>query len=145
MLPSMAQIMAIGKELRVKKSGFTLIEVLVAIALVGMLASIAVYSHRNSARKGREQVLRHNLAQLRLTLDQYNNDKGHYPESLNTLQDEGYLRRIPEDPFTRSRETWEELFEEDYGDEDSSYVPGVFDVRSGSEEKALDGTFYNEW
>lgn len=128
-----------------KRHGFSLIEIMVAITLVGMLASIAVFSHRNSTRKGREQVLRHNLAQIRLTLDQYNNDKGHYPESLSLLKEEGYLRDMPLDPVTQSRETWEEVFEQDYGDEDSSYVPGVFDVRSGSEEKALDGTFYNEW
>lgn len=125
--------------------GFTLIETLLAVTLVAMLASIATFSHRNSTKSARESVLRHNLAQIRLCLDHYNNDKGNYPESLEILRDEGYLREIPMDPITKSRETWQILFEEDYGDEDASYEPGVFDVKSGSSEKALDGTYYYEW
>jgi len=127
------------------KKGFTLIETIVAVTLVAMLASIVSFSHRNSTKKARESVLHHNLAQMRMTLDHYNSDKGHYPESLNVLHDEGYLREIPIDPITKSRDTWEEVFEEDYSDQDSSYEPGVFDIKSGSAEKAIDGTFYHEW
>lgn len=125
--------------------GFTLIETILAITLVAMLASIATYSHKNSTKKARESVLRHNLAQIRLTLDHYNNDKGNYPESLDVLKDEGYLREIPVDPITKSRDTWEIIYEEDVADEDSSYEPGVFDVKSGSAEQAIDGTYYYEW
>lgn len=128
-----------------RQRGFTLIEIILAVTLVGLLASIATFSHRNSARKARESVLRHNLAQMRLVLDNYNNDKGHYPESLEVLKDEGYLRDIPEDPFTKSNETWEVELEKDNSDEDSNYEPGVFDIKSGSTDKAIDGTFYNEW
>ena len=127
------------------RSAFTLLEILLVISLLALLASIAVTTHRNSNRKAREVVLRHNLMNMRETLDQYNNDKGRYPESLSILVDEGYLRQIPLDPVTKSNNTWEEVFEEDFGDEDSSYEPGVFDVRSGSEDEALDGTYYNEW
>lgn len=125
--------------------GFTLIELLLVMTLLALLATIATTTHRNSARKARETVLRHNLQQVRLTLDQYNNDKGHYPTSLQVLVDEGYLREIPRDPITKSRDSWQIIFLENYGDEDSSYEPGVFDIRSASEGQALDGTFYYEW
>lgn len=125
--------------------GFTILELMIVLTVLGLLAGIATSTHKNTAKKSRETVLRHNLAQMRLTLDQYNADKSRYPDSLQTLVDEGYLRELPEDPMTRSTETWEEVMESDYSDEDSSYEPGVFDIRSGSDERALDGTFYYEW
>lgn len=128
-----------------RRPAFTLIETILAVTLVAMLASIASFSHRNNARKGRESVLRHNLAQIRLTLDNYNHDKGHYPESLEVLRDEGYLREIPLDPITNSRDTWQLIMEQDTSDEDSTYEPGIYDVKSGSAEKALDETLYQEW
>ena len=129
----------------VKRSGFSLLELMIVLSLLGLLASIVTATHRNSTQKAKETVLRHNLVSLRSVFDQYNNDKGRYPESLDSLVDEGYLREIPVDPITRSRETWQVVFEEDFGDEDSSYEPGIFDVKSGSAEKALDGTYYYEW
>lgn len=127
------------------RRGFTLIEVMLTVTIVAMLASIAVFSHRNSTRKAKESVLRHNLAELRLVLDHYNNDKGHYPESLDILKDEGYLREIPVDPMTNANDTWQLEFETDLADEDSDYEAGIFDVRSGSNETAIDGTLYSEW
>ena len=133
------------KEIRKQDRGFTLIEMLLVITLLGLLATIATSTHRNSSRKARETVLKHNLQQMRLTLDRYNNDKGRYPDSLQSLIDEGYLREIPEDPITKTSDSWQEIFETDYGDEDSSYEPGVYDVRSGSEETAINGTYYYEW
>ncbi len=128
-----------------QRRGFTLIEVMLAVTIVAMLASIAVFSHRNSARKARESVLRHNLAELRLVLDHYNNDKGHYPDSLDVLKDEGYLREIPNDPMTGANDTWQVEYESDLADEDSDYEPGIFDIKSGSNETAIDGTLYSEW
>jgi len=128
----------------VKRRAFTLIEVLVVVALLALLASIAAVTHRNSARKGRETVLRHNLQQIRATLDQYHHDKGYYPPDLATLTAEGYLREIPVDPITRASDTWVLIYDEPL-DEDSSYEIGIFDVRSGSEEQAMDGTYYHEW
>ena len=127
------------------KAGFTLLEIILVITLLGMLAGIASSTHKNTARKARETVLRNNLYHLRLTLDQYHNDKGYYPQSLETLKDEGYLREIPMDPITKSHDSWELIYEADYADEDSSYQPGLFDVKSGSPDQALDGTNYNEW
>ncbi|CAM2007744.1 type II secretion system protein [Acanthopleuribacter pedis] len=127
------------------RRAFTVLELIIVLTVLGMLAGLATSTHKNTARKSRETVLRHNLAQIRLTLDQYNVDKGRYPDSLQSLVDEGYLRDFPVDPITRSADTWEEVLESEYSDEDSSYEPGVFDVRSGSDERALDGTFYYEW
>lgn len=127
------------------KKAFTLMEIMLVITMVILLASVAAATHKNRVRAARESVLKHNLAQLRMTLDAYNADRGHYPESLRTLLDEGYLRVIPEDPMTGSSETWEVIYEQDIMNEDSSYEPGVFDIRSGSEDEAMDGTFYYEW
>ena len=128
-----------------RRSGFTLIEILVVITLLALLATIVTSTHRTTARKGRETVLRNNLQQIRITLDQYNTDKGHYPPSLETLVDEGYLREMPLDPITKSSATWQIIFDQSIENEDSSYEVGVFDVKSGSEEVALDGTYYYEW
>lgn len=130
---------------RHRHRGFTLIEMILVITLLALLASIAGSTHRNSTKKARETVLRHNLQQLRVTLDQYKVDKGRYPDSLQVLVDEGYLREMPLDPITKSRDTWNEIFESDIQDEDSDYEPGVWDVRSGSVEQAIDGTNYSEW
>ena len=129
----------------VKKKAFTLMEIMVVITLVILLASVAAATHKSRVLAAKESVLKHNLSQIRLTLDAYNSDRGHYPESLRTLLDEGYLRKIPDDPITGTSETWEVIYEQDLMNEDSSYEPGVFDVRSGSQDEALDGTFYNEW
>lgn len=127
------------------RKGFTLIELVIAVAILALLGTIAAATHKNHAKKARETVLRHNLQHMRMVLDQYNNDKGYYPPSLEVLQEEGYLREIPLDPITRTRDSWEVIYEQEFSDEDSNYEPGVFDVRSGSMETSLDGTFYNEW
>jgi general secretion pathway protein G len=115
------------------------------LSLLSLLATMVMSTHRNSVKKAQEKVLRNNLHQIRITLDQYHVDKGRYPDSLQTMVDEGYFREMPYDPITQSRDTWEEVFEQDISDEDSSYEPGVWDVRSGSAEEALDGTYYGEW
>ena len=124
--------------------GFTLLEILIAVSLLTLLATIVVSTHRNAAKKGRETVLRHNLQQIRLALDHYNNDKGYYPPDLSALVEEGYMREIPVDPITGSKETWQLIYD-DARDEDSSYEVGIFDIRSGSEETAIDGTYFYEW
>lgn len=129
----------------IKRRAFTLMEVFLVLVIMALLATIVTSSHRYTARKARESVLRHNLAEVRLVLDQYNTDKGRYPEDLQVLVDEGYLRELPLDPITESRETWELIYESDYADEDTSYIPGLFDIKSGSAEQALDGSFYYEW
>lgn len=132
--------------------GFTLLELIVVIAVIGILAAIAMPAMKNVPRRANESVLKTNLRTMRDVIDQFMGDKGHYPPSLEALVEEGYIRRIPEDPMTHSTETWVLIFEE--ADPDSPPAetevpeggePGVIDVRSGSADLALDGTPYAEW
>lgn len=132
--------------------GFTLLELIVVVAMIGILASMVMPSLRPAPRKAKEAVLRTNLLAIRKSLDQFYADKGHYPSSLEDLVDEKYLRRVPLDPFTKSRDTWELIYEETDDeltpaetDLPEDGAPGVFDVRSGADGAAADGTPYNEW
>lgn len=137
--------------------GFTLIELLIVVALIGILATIALPSFRNSPRRAKEAVLRTNLHTIRQVLDQYYADKQRCAESLDALVDEGYLRTIPADPMTGSSTTWvvEPCEGEDAdlsalqaaGEEGTGGLggPGIWDVKSASGESSLDGTPYSEW
>lgn len=139
----MGRGIVIGKP---KRSGFTLIELIIVFALIGILVSLALPQYKYATKKAKEAVLKEDLYILRKLIDQYFSDKGKYPPSLQALVDEGYLRRIPVDPFTGSDQTWEEIREE-LSPEDilSGREAGVIDVRSGSKEIAIDGTPYNTW
>jgi general secretion pathway protein G len=129
-----------------RRRGFTLIELIIVLTLIGILVGLALPEFRNSVKRTRETVLKEDLFILRKLIDQYYQDKGKYPLTLQTLVDEGYLRRIPEDPITKSATTWVEIREQPSLED---YMPtgqlGVIDIRSGSEAKALDGTLYNTW
>ncbi len=140
--PLMGQDTVIGK----KRPGFTLIELIIVFTLIGILVSLALPQYKYATKKAREAVLKEDLYILRKLIDQYFSDKGKYPPSLQALVDEGYLRRLPIDPFTGSDKTWEEIREE-LSTEDiiSGREAGVIDVRSGSKEIAIDGTPYNTW
>jgi general secretion pathway protein G len=133
----------IQKTLKNKK-GFTIIEMMVVLTIIGLLASLGVKLHKRSIIKAKEAVLKENLYQIRDSLEQYYADKSKYPEDLETLVDEGYLRKIPIDPMTKSADTWELIYEEIDNVEDD-YEVGVYDVKSGSGKQALDGSYYNEW
>ena len=125
-------------------AGFTLIELLVVTALVVVLAGIGLATYSTSVTRSREAVLKEDLFQMRNAIDQYYADKSTYPPDLASLVSDGYLRRIPVDPFTESVATWQiELSE--YDPRESSEYPGVFDVRSGAEGTAIDGSIYAEW
>ncbi len=129
-----------------KMVGFTLIELIIVFTLIGILLGLALPQYRYATKKAREAVLKENLFILRKLIDQYYSDKGIYPLSLQTLVEEGYLRRLPVDPFTNSAETWEEIRETlSLEDMVAGKQPGVIDVRSGSKDIALDGTPYNIW
>lgn len=127
--------------------GFTLIEMLIVVALVGILATMALPSYRESTIKARESVLRHDLWVLRDVIDQFYTDKARYPSSLDELVSTGYIRSIPVDPFTKASDTWIVSYEplaED-AEEDVETEPGITDVSSGAEGVGLDGTPYSEW
>ncbi len=133
---------------RSAQAGFTLMELLVVVAVVGILAAIVVPQFKNAPQKAREAVLKTNLHTMREAFDQYFADKAHYPESLETLVEEGYLRSVPKDPFTSSTTTW--VFTQAETGEDSlpeelESAAGIFDVHSGSTQVALDGTSVSEW
>ena len=126
--------------------GFTLIELIIVFALIGILVGLALPQYKTSLKKAREAVLKEDLFILRKLIDQYYTDKGKYPASLQALVEDGYLRQIPIDPITRSAHTWVEIRETpSYEDLLPSMEFGIVDVRSGSKEKALDGTTYDTW
>ncbi|NOY24107.1 MAG: prepilin-type N-terminal cleavage/methylation domain-containing protein [Acidobacteria bacterium] len=129
---------------KIGSSGFTVIELMVVLTIIGILSAIGVNYHRKAIIQTKEAVLKEDLFQMRDALEQYYADKSRYPQDLETLVDEGYMRRIPADPITKSSDTWELIYEEPI-DNDPDYEIGVYDIRSGSGKRALDGTIYNEW
>jgi len=135
--------MVIARRLR-RTSGFTLIELLIVITLIMILAGIAMVQYRNSVIAAEEAVLKTDLLRMRDAIDQYYADKGRYPASLDTLVSERYMREIPLDPTTRSRETWV-VTPADPDPSATSGGPGIYNVHSGSDRTALDGTRYSSW
>lgn len=122
-----------------RNAGFTLIELLVVLAIIGTLLALAAPRYIGSVEKAREAALRENLATMRDVIDKFYGDTGKYPASLNDLVTQRYLRKIPVDPMTESSQSWIPVAPED-GAQGS-----VFDVRSGSQGRARDGTFYKDW
>jgi len=122
-----------------RSAAFTLIELLVVLAIIATLLMLAVPRYYSSVDKSKEAVLKENLYQMRDAIGKYYADKGKYPESVDALATEKYLRRVPLDPVTDSAATWIAVPPED------PQKSGVFDVKSGAEGKATDGTGYGEW
>ena len=122
-----------------KKSGFTLIELMVVLAVIATLLAIAVPRYFASLEKSREAVLHQDLALLRETLDKYYGDKGKYPDAIDDLVNSKYLRSVPVDPITDSNATWVSIPPE------NPELGGVYDVRSGAQGVARDGTQYRNW
>ncbi len=133
---------------RSRESGFTLLELLVVMTIIGILAAIAVPALRDSPKRAREATLRGDLFTFRSVIDQYKGDKGNYPVDLTVLIKDGYMRKIPLDPMTKASD-WVVTMEEEPSEPDDPNaeppVPGIVDVHSNSKEKALDGTLYSEW
>jgi general secretion pathway protein G len=124
--------------------GFTLIELMVVMAIISVLLAIALPIYSKSITRSKESVLRNNLFTLRSMIDEYTVDKQKAPESLQDLVSEGYLRQIPQDPMTGSDQTWRVIME-DTPVGGANSAPGIFDVRSGSDKTGLDGSNYADW
>jgi general secretion pathway protein G len=122
-----------------ERNGFTLVELLVVLAIIAMLLSIAAPRYFNTLDKSREAVLRENLATTRQALDKYFGDNGKYPDKLDDLIAKRYLRNLPVDPFTESANSWV-IVSPDTPDKGI-----VFDIKSGSPGKGLDGSDYKDW
>src|SRR6201996_4285639 len=117
--------------------GFTLIELMVVMAIISILLAIALPIYQKSIIRAKESVLRNNLFTIRTMIDEYTIDKQHAPESLQELVSEGYLRQIPQDPMTGSDQTWRTIME-DESVGGSNSPPGIFDVKSGSDKTSLE-------
>ncbi|MEX1245405.1 MAG: prepilin-type N-terminal cleavage/methylation domain-containing protein [Thermoanaerobaculia bacterium] len=132
---------------KTSQRGFTLLELLVVMTIIGILAAIAVPALRDSPKRAREATLRADLFTFRSVIDQYKGDKGNYPPDLETLIRDGYIRKIPLDPMTKAAD-WVLAFEEEATESDDpnvEAVPGIIDVHSASTQVALDATPYSEW
>lgn len=145
---SMARACAIGEKpvkqtapSLLRRRGFTLIELIVVMAIVALLASIAAPRYFNSLQKSRETALRSSLATMRDAIDQFAADKGRYPDSLEELATARYIREIPEDPLSGSRESWVAL----PPPPDLQASGQLYDVRSGAAGRAGDGRLYADW
>ncbi len=133
-----------GAGRRTGARGFTLIELMVVLALISILASMGVVQYRNAILRSKEAVLKEDLFRMRDAIDQYYADKTKYPASLDALVSEGYLRGVPKDPITNSSDSWQVIPAEPDPSNTTGEV-GIYEVKSGSEATSLEGTKYSDW
>jgi general secretion pathway protein G len=129
---------------RTGRNGFTLIELMIVMAIIVILISVAIPFYQKSIQRAKETVLHNNLTAIRSAIDEYSYDKQKAPQGLQDLVSDGYLRDVPKDPITGSNDSWK-IIMEDAGSSVDSSEPGIFDVRSGSEKQSMEGTPYSEW
>jgi len=127
-----------------RQHGFTLIELMIVMVIITILAGIGLAVYGNSVKSAKEATLREDLFQMRDAIDKYYADKNHYPASLDALVEEKYIRAVPVDPMTKSRDTWQTILA-DPEPGNPSAEPGIYNVKSGAEDTGLDGTPYTEW
>ena len=127
-----------------RDAGFTLMELMIVMAIIAILATLAVPSFKGALRSAREAVLKEDLQVMRSAIDSYTMDKQKAPQSLDDLVQSGYLRSIPEDPITRSKETWVTDTSDTLSSVDQT-DGGINDVHSGSQEEGSDGQAYSAW
>jgi general secretion pathway protein G len=125
------------------QDGFTLLELIAVVSMIGILVSIALPNYRSAIVQSRESVLKEDLYRFRDLIDQYYADKGRYPASIQALEEEGYLRKMPVDPIT-GQPDWTPVFA-DPDPDNPGESPGVWDVKSASDAVSTAGTPYNEW
>lgn len=126
------------------ESGFTLVELMIVMLIIGVLASIAIPSFISAQRNAKEAALKEDLHVLRDAIDSYTIDKNKAPQSMDDLVQSGYLKSIPKDPMTHSTETWVTSTDDTLQSIDQT-DPGVNDVHSGSQETGSDGQPYSSW
>ena len=136
--------MRLKNPIRKQEGGFTLVELMVVMLIIGILAAVAIPNFVAAIKSAKEAALKEDLHVLRDAIDSYTMDKNKAPQSLDDLVQNGYLKEIPEDPFTHSRETWVTASDDTYADLDQT-EPGINDVHSGSEEVGSDGQPYSTW
>lgn len=156
----MKQSVLNGRSLPDACAGFTLIELMIVVSIIGILAAIAVPNYQWGVVKAKESVLREDLYNFRTTIDQFYADQGKYPDTISELKEKKYMREIPRDPFTKSTDTWVTVAPppetssapsgavsvSSMGSGSSSTPTGnVYDVHSGSNLVSTIGTPYNEW
>jgi general secretion pathway protein G len=130
--------------LSLQQRGFTLIEMIIVIAIIAILIGIAAPIYKSHVLHAREAVLKEDLYSMRQAIDQYTQDKNKAPQALDDLVTAGYLRAIPKDPFTTSAETWQTI-QEDFTETLEQTEPGITDVHSGSNLTSSEGTAYSSW
>ena len=135
--------MQIGK--RKHEAGFTLLELMIVMTIILVLTAIAIPAYQASVRAAREAVLKEDLHTLRAAIDSYTADKQKAPQSLDDLVQEGYLRAIPEDPMTHSKDTWVTDTTDSYRSVDQTDAGGIDDIHSGSQDTGTDGQPYSAW
>ena len=141
----MGLVIASGKRTRPRGVlGFTFVELMVVVAIIVILITIAIPTYQKSVIRAKESVLKNNLFTMRTVIDNYTYDKQKAPQSLQDLVTEGYLREVPVDPMTGSNQTWKVIME-DATQAVNQDKPGIWDVKSGSDKMALDGTTYSDW
>jgi general secretion pathway protein G len=126
------------------REGFTLVELMIVMLIIGVLLAIAVPNYLQSVRQAREAVLKEDLQTMRKAIDSYTVDKQKGPQGLDDLVSAGYLKSLPVDPITRRSDTWMTSQDDAMHDLDQT-DPGIDNVHSGAQETAIDGTSYSTW
>jgi general secretion pathway protein G len=135
---------SLAKLVRASRAGFTMVELMIVMAIITIIISVAVPLYQKAIIRTKESVLKNNLFTIRVVIDEYTFDKQKAPQSLQDLVSEGYLRQIPVDPMTGLSTTWRVIMEEAMSSVNQT-EPGIFDIRSGAEQTSLEGTQYTEW
>jgi general secretion pathway protein G len=136
-------MIALSKNQR-RQRGFTLIELIIVVAMISILLGIMVPIYRIHILHANEAVLKEDLYHMRTAIDQYTQDKGKAPQELNDIVTAGYLHAIPKDPFTHATDSWQTVQEDVLTSIDQTQ-PGISDVKSGSSLISSEGTAYNTW
>lgn len=127
-----------------KEQGFTLLELMIVMIVIGLLAAIAIPAYVTNVKAAKEAVLKEDLHVMRQAIDSYTVDKQKAPQSLDDLVQSGYIKVMPKDPFTQRTDTWITAQDDTMMDLDQT-ESGINDVHSGAQQTAIDGTSYNTW